>query len=352
MCKPYTVMEKLSRRFRETPKSCALRADTPEEYAAWKEETRRRLAELTGLSRLEKCPLCPELLSTEALPGEPFVRHKYRIQTEEGVWMPFYLLEPQGGPVCKPVMICPHGHSSGGKEATGGRTDIPAVAEAIEIYNYWYAFEFARRGFLVFCPDARGFGERREIFEQDDLLKSSCKTINQMAIPLGLTVTGMWVFDLMRLIDYIETRPDCDLSRLGAAGLSGGGQQTLWLTALDDRVQAAAVSGYFYGYHDALLLLSDNCSCNYVPHLWETVDMGDIGALAAPRPLLIETGDQDPLNGAGGLENVRAQLAVTRRAYRLFGAEERLFHSVNHGVHRWYGTDAYDFICKALAPRE
>lgn len=177
---------------------------------------------------------------------------------------------------------------------------------------------------------------------------SSCRELNQMAISLGLTVTGMWVFDLMRLIDYMETREDCDLSRLGCAGLSGGGLQTLWLSAMDDRVKAAVVSGYFYGYHDSLLLLSGNCSCNYVPHLWETVDMGDIAALIAPRPLMIETGDQDPLNGRGGVENVVSQLEITRRAYRLFHAEENLAHSLNHGAHRWYGRDAYGFMTHHL----
>ncbi|MGI5893156.1 MAG: alpha/beta hydrolase family protein [Candidatus Merdivicinus sp.] len=348
MNKVYTSMEKFSRLFQKTERSCAFSAENLDAYAEWKTRTRNRLAELTGLNRLEKCELCPELISSEELSGEPFIRHKYRIQTEEGVWMPFYVLEPQNGDAKKPVMICPHGHGSGGKAATGGLSDIPEVAESIAEYHYDYAFEFARRGFLVFCPDARGFGERREIFEQDHLMMSSCRVLNQMAISLGLTVTGMWTFDLMRLIDYIETREDCDINRLGCAGLSGGGLQTLWLSAMDDRVKAAVVSGYFYGYHDSLLLLSNNCSCNYVPHLWETVDMGDIGALIAPRPLMIETGDQDPLNGARGVANVTSQMDITRKAYRLFGAEEKLAHSLNPGVHRWYGRDSYDFICNAL----
>jgi hypothetical protein len=62
------------------------------------------------------------------------------------------------------------------------------------------------------------------------------------------------------------------------------------LTALYYRIKAAVISGYFYGYKQSLLEMPDNCSCNYVPHLWEKVDMGDMGALIAPRTLLIETG--------------------------------------------------------------
>jgi dienelactone hydrolase len=152
----------------------------------------------------------------------------------------------------------------------------------------------------------------------------------------------------MRLIDYVETRPDCDPARLGCAGLSGGGLQTLWLAALDERVRCAVVSGYFYGVRDSLLELCDNCSCNYVPHLWETADMGDIGALIAPRPLLIETGSQDGLNGARGVENVTEQVAVTARAYALLGAPDRLAHSIFEGEHRWHGVEAIPWLTRWL----
>lgn len=183
-------------------------------------------------------------------------------------------------------------------------------------------------------------------------MECTCKELNQMAIPLGLTVTGMWVWDLMRLLDYIETREDCDTARIGVGGLSGGGQQSLWLAALDDRIAAAAVSGYFYGYHDALLVLNENCSCNYVPHLWETVDMGDLGALIAPRPLIVETGDRDSLNGPRGAINAAEQFEVTRRAYRLLGAEACCRHRICPGEHRWYGGETYSFLEKALGGRE
>ncbi len=350
--KYYTSLEKLSRRFRETNRSCSFQAQSQDEFKQWKEKTRAKLKELTGIDRIERCPLEPQLLEEEKLEGEPFSRLRCLIQTEEGVWMPFYLLKPDSGKERRPVMICPHGHSAGGKLATGGRTDIPEVKKISAEQHYEYAFEFARRGFLVFCPDARGFGERRERVRQGDapeqFMDCSCKELNQMAIPLGLTVTGMWVWDLMRLLDYIETRDDCDATRVGVAGLSGGGQQSLWLAALDDRIGAAAVSGYFYGYHDALLVLNDNCSCNYVPHLWETVDMGDIGALIAPRPFLVETGDQDPLNGERGAVNAVEQMETVRRAYRIFEKEELCRHDICSGKHRWYGVNAYDFLSEQL----
>lgn len=199
----------------------------------------------------------------------------------------------------------------------------------------------------MFSPDARAFGERRESTkqtdEEEDFLTSTCTQLNHMAICLNRSVTGMWVWDMMRLIDYIETREDCDNHRIGCVGLSGGGLQSLWLAAMDDRIRCAIVSGYFYGYKEALLKLP-NCACNYVPGLWKAVDMGDIGALIAPRPLLIESGDEDPLNGESGLANVYSQLDITRSAYELLGTPKHLIHSIGHGVHRWYGEKAAWFM--------
>jgi dienelactone hydrolase len=181
------------------------------------------------------------------------------------------------------------------------------------------------------------------------MLGGSCALLNHMAIPLGQTVTGMWTWDLMRLIDYIATRPECDADRIGSAGLSGGGLQTLWLAALDERVKCAVDSGYFYGYKDALLKLNGNCSCNYIPGLWKLADMGDIAALIAPRPFFVETGDADGLNGERGIANTSEQVAITRQAYELYGAADRLVQHIFAGEHRWCGEQAIPWLCEMLA---
>jgi hypothetical protein len=114
-------------------------------------------------------------------------------------------------------------------------------------------------------------------------------------------------------------------------------------------VRCAVVSGYFYGYEESLLEMHANCSCNYVPHLYEYADMGDIGALVAPRPLLVETGSQDPLNGKSGPRNVKSQVAIARKAYRLLGAGRALRHDVFDGEHRWNGVQAIPWLKRRLA---
>jgi dienelactone hydrolase len=263
--------------------------------------------------------------------------------------MPLYVLIPSDRSGPYPPVLAPHGHVSGGKLAVAGCREIPELAETIAQHNYDYGVQFVRAGFITFCPDARGFGERQEQAVKDSILNSSCQWINNMALPLGQTVTGMWAWDLHRLIDYVQTREDCIPGRIGCAGLSGGGLQTLWASALDRRIQCAVISGYLYGYKEALLDMYMGCSCNYVPHLFETVDMGDIAALIAPRPLLVETGTEDHLNGASGLANVQSQMQTIRKAYRLLDATEMLKHDVFEGEHRWNGVEAIPWMVHHLA---
>ncbi len=135
---------------------------------------------------------------------------------------------------------------------------------------------------------------------------------------------------------------------MGCAGLSGGGLQTLFFTALERRVKAAVVSGYFYGVKDSLIRQASHCDCNNVPQLWKYADMGDIGGLIAPRPLFIETGDKDPHNGASGVANVTAQVTATRKVYRALEAGRELVHHVFPGEHRWCGERAIPWLEEKL----
>jgi dienelactone hydrolase len=347
-------MEYLLARYDAISRQMGLRATTLEELERWRQELRARLRQLLGMDTMLGCPLEPRI--TERVELEGYVRERVLLQTEPGVIMPLYVFLPAdlGPGERRPAVIAPHGHGSAGKLSPGGRRDIPVLQETIEQHNYDYGVQLVRRGFVVFCPDARGFGERREWPRQGDdpdfVLGGSCEVLNHMAIPLGQTVAGMWAWDLVRLADYAQTRAECDPSRVGCAGLSGGGLQTLWLSALDDRISCAVISGYFYGSKDSLLRLCNNCSCNYVPHLWEVADVGDIAALIAPRPLLVETGSFDSLNGERGVENVTEQLAITRRAYELLGVGERLAHDLFEGEHMWHGKEAIPWLVQWLQP--
>ncbi len=348
----YTVLDHMLERYDALARQLGFRAKSLEEHAAWKQALRARLRQLIGLDTMVACDPAARVTAREVMDG--YIRERVLLQVEPGVIMPMYVLIPadlvEGER--RPVVIAPHGHGGGGKLSVAARRDLPDLAETIQKHNYDYGVQFVRAGFVVLCPDARGFGERRELARQGMdptlLLGGSCNLINHMAIPLGQTITGMWTWDLVRLADYVATRPDCDADRLGCGGLSGGGLQTLWFAALDDRVKAVVISGYYYGYKDSLLRLNGNCSCNYVPHLWEAADMGDIGALIAPRPLLIETGTLDGLNGQRGIANAKEQVEITAGAYALLGSSDRLVHDLFVGAHQWHGTLAIPWMKRWL----
>ena len=343
----------LAHHYRKLSRQMAFQGTTRAEASAWQRKARRQFAKRLGLDRFELCP--PKAKKMESVRIDDLTREIWRIQTERDVWMPYYLFIPdRAKEQPAPLVLCPHGHGSAGKWATGGRRDIEAMQPVIEIYNYDYGVQLAKAGFITACPDARGFGERREPSHQADrdnpheFLMSSCHNLTISGAPLGMTVQGMWTWDLMRLLDFLVEDSRIDANRIGCAGLSGGGLQTLDLAAVDTRVKAAVVSGYFYGVRESLLVLNANCMCNMVPGLWEDFDMGDIGALIAPRGLFIETGDEDPLNGASKIANVRSQVNISRKVFKALESTKQLEHHVFQGEHRWDGTRAIPWLQQQL----
>lgn len=330
----YTTLDFYRRLYETGGREFALTAQSLTEYNEWKEALRKRLFEIAGIDRCIPCEAKHEFLYTEEKAG--FFAEYHTLETEPGIVMPFYLLRPRQTAAKAPVLVIPHGHGGGKETVLEGQGQF--VREALE------------DGFLVACPDERGSGDRREFPEQGDepdkKRGNSHRELLQLGINFGRTVIGTAVWDLMRLADYLLALPETG-DFLACAGMSGGGQQALWFGALDDRVKAAVTSGYFYGYKESLLELPQNCACNFVPHLFETADMGELGALIAPRPFFVESGEKDPLSGKSGIENVKEQLAVTRRAYALFDAEDRLLHSVHAGGHQWVGTGMREFLQRA-----
>lgn len=327
-------------RLKREGRSAAFKGTTPEDFEAWQIATRVRLFDLLGLSIMDRVSIEARELDRVQIAGG-IVRTHAMLQVERDVWMPFYLLEPQSpkldarGRKC--CYICPHGHQGAGAASVAGVTGVPAVDDAVRKFNYDYGLRLARMGYVTVCPDARGWGSRRDWKGQGDdensYLRGTCLNQARMAEPLGLTVAGLNAWDNMRLIDYLETRGDIAMDDLGCFGFSGGGYMTLYLAALDPRVRKAFVSGYLYGVDDSLLHLNGNCSCNYVPGLWRLLDMGDIASLIAPRPLLVQSCEGDHLNGARGLANVDEQLAIVRDAYGLVGHADDLLHEVCPGGH-------------------
>lgn len=319
----------------------AFHGETLAEWEAWKREARETLKELIGWDHMEPCPLDPVTEEVVELEGG-IRREKVIIQTEPGVYMPMYILiPPKQGEGKQECYIALPGHQGGGKYSVAGCYGIPAIKDKIAFFNYDYGMQLAKRGYVAVCPDCRGFGERRDeaLQNQEDekaFLTSTCFHLAHMAEGIGETVAAMNAWDDARLIDYLYERDEWDMETLGVMGFSGGGMQTLWISALDDRVKRVIISGYLYGFKEALMVRNGNCNCNYVPRLWEHFDCGDIASLIAPRPLAVQSCRDDHLNGPRGLTNVVEQLDIVRAAYARYGKEQYPIWDVRPGEHCWH----------------
>ncbi|WMC91944.1 alpha/beta hydrolase family protein [Kineothrix sp. MB12-C1] len=342
-----------------------LNAETEETYREWKKEFREVLRDKLGLNLLADIVRRQNggrkeigLIEGEVTKEKGYIRKKYMMETLPSVWMPFYMLVPDGIDKEHPgkAMIAIPAHGAN-KNTIAGVGETKEEKEKIQKFpKEAYGLSFVKKGYVVFCPDPPGYGERVEPMPSEDKtflpekertsLDCSCKDLAQTAEAFGLSLTALEIWDLIKLLDFMCRAEEVDKEHIGCGGFSGGGQYTMWLAALDNRIRLAVVSGYVHGYYDSILECH-LCPCNYAPGLWKLGDISDICALIAPRPLFIENGISDVENGPIGIEGPKRQVEKIRKAYRLFHAEKQLEHVTPQGPHQWYG-ECYEFVSKYL----
>jgi hypothetical protein len=162
------------------------------------------------------------------------------------------------------------------------------------------------------------------------------------ALMLGQTLIGWRVWDIMRTLDYIQTRAELDSSRVGCVGISGGGTATLFASALEPRIRVAMLSGYLNTFKDSVGSLA-HCADNYVPGILNWAEMSDIAGLIAPRPLFVESGEKDnifPISAS--IESFNK----VREIYDVFGAADRVEQEVFPGEHSFWGKRGIPFLAR------
>ena len=306
----------------------------PAAIPAWVERCRARLHGLMGPNP-SRVPLNVETLESTACDG--YRRDKIVFDTEDTMSVPAYLLVPDartGSPPGAAVLAC-HGHGPGKSQVVGlEHTDMP---------NADYALQLARRGYVVLAPDLRCFGERLDWNPEDHY---ACDTNQVHAAMAGWNPLTQNVWDLTRSIDVLQEHPLVDPDRVGMVGISYGGTVTLFTAALDQRVAAAVVSGYFSSWAESHKMPWNMCGSQIVFGMLGRLEHEDLGALVAPRPLLIETGTEDLLFPvATATESVRR----ARLVFEAGDASDRLVHDVFEGGHQWHGTEALPFLDRWLA---
>lgn len=213
-----------------------------------------------------------EVKETDRQQMNGYTIRNIRFQTRPGVFATASLYVPDGRGAF-PAVIVTHGHWDGGR-----RSDLfQSVGHSL-----------AQNGYVCLVMDAWGAGERTSEHEVHEYHGSN---LGASLMNIGETLLGMQVTDNIRGVDLLSSFPFVDKERIGATGASGGGNQSMWLAAIDERIKAVVpvVSvGTFQSY-----ILNSNCVCELLPDgLMCTEEAGVLG-LIAPRALNILNAMED-----------------------------------------------------------
>ncbi|MHA1339947.1 MAG: alpha/beta hydrolase family protein [Promethearchaeota archaeon] len=304
---------------------------TPEKHKIWATKVLNKVKELVNYN-LGEVPL--EIEEGPQTEFKNIILKKYYFQTAPYLKIPAILLYPKEIKGKLPGIIAVHGHNKG---------KINTVGMAESSSNSYYGMDLALTGkFAVLALDQWGWGERRG--HKNKIEERAEETFSLSALLLGLTAIGIRTWEVSRSIDFLKTFDFVD-DKFGIIGQSGGGTTAAFGSALDNRIDAAVVSGYFCSWLWSIFSMR-HCACNFVPHILRYIDIHDLMAIRAPKPTFIVAGSRDPIFPIEGVEYSYRKLM---NIYKLYGKEENLQIDVIKGAgHIFRGDKAYPWLEKIL----
>lgn len=285
-----------------------------EAWETHRTRVRQRILRAAGLDPLPvRTPLSPR--RTGRLERQGYTVEKVVLETWPGFFLAGNLYLPStAGP--HPAVVSPHGHWTYGRLEHSGVASVPARAQ-----------QLARQGHVVFIYDMVGYADTTQIPHTFGGPREHLWAFG----PLGLQ---LW--NSMRVVDFLESLPEVDRTRIGATGASGGGTQVFLLAAVDDRIAYAApvnmVSAYMQG----------GSACENAPGLRHGISNLDIIASIAPRPMLLVSATGDWTKHAPTEE-----VPAIRTVYALYGAADRLTDQqfdAPHNYHQGSREAVYQFL--------
>lgn len=260
-----------------------------EAWQARRADLRRQILVAAGLwPEFERPPLKPEIFGK--VEGDGYTVERVRLETWPGFHLTGSLYRPREKEGPFPGVASPHGHWRDGRFTQTNEGNLPARG-----------ITFARLGFVTFMYDMVGYADFKQLPHsfQDPAW--------------GANLLGLQLWNSLRAVDFLSSLPDVDPKRIGATGASGGGTQTFLLTAVDDRIQAAApvnmVAAEFQG----------GCSCENAPFLRLGLNNVEIAAATAPRPLLLVS-----CTGDWTKQTLTLEGPAVEKVYKALGVPERL----------------------------
>jgi len=251
---------------------------------------------------------------TRRIPMQGFSIRTGYFQTRPGVYATISLYVPEGkGPF--PAVVVTHGHWQGGRNG--------------EIFQS-VAQQLALHGYVALNIDAWGTGERTTVHGEHEY-HGSC--LGASLLNTGASLMGMQITDNIRAVDLLGTLPYVDAKRIGVTGASGGGNQAMWLAALDERIKAAipVVSvGTFESY-----IMNGNCICELLPGGLTFTEEAGVLAMVAPRGLKLFNAIKDN-NRAFTPAQMQRSFAGAQRIYELLKVPHQLSYQLFDTTHGYW----------------
>ncbi|MFL5242631.1 MAG: dienelactone hydrolase family protein [Gemmataceae bacterium] len=255
------------------------------------------------------CPLDPKLV--DGLSRKGYRIEKLLFQSRPDVWVTANAYVSEATKERRPAVLVVHGHWP------WARRDPVVQARCLGLMHL---------GFFVLAVDAFGAGE---LYPEPAKGTYHGALFGSTLWPAGLTLLGQQVYDNHRAVDYLLTRSEVDSDRLGITGASGGGNQTMYAGAMDDRFRAV-VPVCSVGTYQAYLQAAC-CVCEVLPGALRFTEEGDVLGMVAPRALKVISADQDAFQFSVG--EAKKSLERARTIYKLHNALDKVDHAVFASQH-------------------
>ncbi|QEG38175.1 Alpha/beta hydrolase family protein [Roseimaritima ulvae] len=243
-----------------------------EDWEQGKASLAAKLDEAIGLSpRPAKTPLNAQVTGRAERDG--YTIENVAFESFPGFYVTANLYVPTGleGPL--PAIVVTAGHAMD----DGKNYDLYRTAQ----------IGLVRQGFVVLAYDPIGQGERK--------LPGYSHQVSYPALLVGHTNLRYMLWDSVRSLDYLETRPEVDPKRIGIAGNSGGGLNTMYAMPIDSRFACGASFCCLCSYEAWIKDGGNHCICNHLPGIAQDMEQFQFVGLAAPRPFLAGNGQKDPI---------------------------------------------------------
>ena len=312
------------------------RADVQARRAAVREKMIRALGGLP-----ERTPLNAQVTGT--IEADGYRIEKIIFESQPRFYVTANLYVPTRGTGPFPAVLFPLGHEEGAKAHSAWQQVL---------------ITFVRKGYVCLAWDTIGQGERVQIYDEDFSASKVVRSTTEHTITGAQTLlvdgslARYTIWDGIRALDYLVSRPEVDAKRIGCTGNSGGGTHTAYLSALDDRIQVAAPSCYITSWRRLLQTIGPQDAEQCIPpFLADGLDHADFIHAFAPKPYMILSAVRDFFSITGARES----FAEGKRIYDMLGVSGNLAmaeaddgHGYNHerrvAAYKWFdkhlkGTD-------------